>query len=64
MYSRIWREAKARERKLGVEHAWPDHEIRRLERLWRRIVAKARARSAGDIDEQEINRMFGWDDAA
>lgn len=61
VYSRIFREAKARERKLGAEHHWPFREVRRLERVWRRIVASARSRAAGDIDMDEINKLFGWD---
>jgi hypothetical protein len=61
VYSRIWRQAKARERKFGAEHAWSMREVRRLERVWRAIVAKARSRAAGDLDMTEINKMFGWD---
>ncbi len=64
VYSRIWRQAKARERKYGAEHMWPMREIGRLKRVWGRIVAKARARAEGDLDMDEINKMFGWDDAA
>jgi hypothetical protein len=60
VYFRIWREAKARERKYGVEHKWPDGESRRLERVWNRIVARARSRAAGDIDMEAIKREFGW----
>lgn len=56
VYSRIWRE--------GKKYGWTMARSRRLERVWRWIVAKARSRAAGDIDMDEINRMFGWDDAA
>jgi hypothetical protein len=61
VYSRIWRDAKARGRRLGREHMWSMREVRRLERVWSRLVAKARRRAAGDIDMTEINKMFGWD---
>lgn len=29
-------------------------------RVWARLVARARARAAGDLDEAEIKRLFGW----
>lgn len=62
VYSRIWRQAKSRERKFGAGYAWSMREVRRLERIWRRIVLKARARAAGDLDMDEINKMFGWEE--
>lgn len=53
---RLWR--------LGRQLNWPEPIRIREERIWRRVVARARARAAGDIDEAEIRRMFGWDIAA
>jgi hypothetical protein len=31
-------------------------------RIWNRIVARARSRASGDLDETEIRRLFGWAD--
>lgn len=44
---------------------WTDESIAAFRRLWDRIVARARRQSIeGRIDEAEINKMFGWEDAA
>lgn len=52
IYLRFWRRA----RRFG----WNDQSSGAFWRIWARIVAIARARAAGDIDEAEIRRMFGW----
>lgn len=56
VYNRIFRIA----RRFG----WDDALRRRYWRIWNRMIAIARTRAAGDIDEREINRLFGWDEAA
>lgn len=53
VYHRIWRLAD----KIG----WTSDLEARYWRVWRRLVAQARARAAGDIDMDEINRLMGWD---
>lgn len=46
-------------------YGWDQHSIDAFHRLWDRIVTRARRQSTeGAIDEGEINRMFGWSDAA
>lgn len=54
VYHRFFRQAK--------RHGWTPELRRRFWRIWNRIVDQARSRSEGDIDEAEINRMFGWDE--
>lgn len=56
VYHRIFR--------LGRRYGWNGALSRRYWRIWARMVARARARCAGDIDEAEIRRLFGWDEAA
>lgn len=51
-YHRYFRRAK----RLG----WNDDSIALFNAFWRRLVARARRRCAGDIDKAEIDRMFGW----
>jgi hypothetical protein len=50
-------------RRLGLDAkgAWPEPLESRYWRVWARVVAIARGRAAGDIDEAEIRRMFGWE---
>ena len=59
---------RSRERRLyhawhrkGRKFGWPEEMKASYWRFWGRLVAKARKMGAGDIDMQEINRMFGWD---
>lgn len=54
VYHRLFKAAK----RCG---GWNDAINRRFWRVWPRLVAIARARVAGDIDEAEIKRLFGWD---
>jgi hypothetical protein len=44
-----------------VADRWPEALEARYWRIWARIIAVARRRAAGDIDEAEIRRMFGWE---
>lgn len=50
--------------RLAKRIGWTDQLYERESRIWRRIVATARSRAAGDLDEAEINRLMGWDKAA
>lgn len=52
VYHRFFRRAK--------RFGWNDRSSEAFRRIWRRILAIARARAAGDIDEAEIRRLFGW----
>jgi hypothetical protein len=62
VYLRI--RATARKRGFKVTSRWPQELESRYWRIWSRIVAIGRARCAGDIDMAEINKLFGWDEAA
>lgn len=62
VYLRIRR--AARKRGYKVTERWPQTMENRYWRIWSRIVAIGRARCAGDIDMTEINKLFGWDEAA
>jgi hypothetical protein len=53
IYLRFFRRAK--------RYGWTQQSADSFWRIWRRIVAIARSRCAGDIDEAEIRRLFGWD---
>lgn len=53
VYHRIFRLAK--------RYGWDDQLRARYWRVWARLVALARARCSGDLDEREIKRLFGWD---
>lgn len=53
IYHRFFKRAK--------RYGWNDSSSAAFWRIWRRIVATARARAVGDIDEVEIRRLFGWD---
>lgn len=58
--NRLFRLAK----KLGYARTvrWPDNLENRYWRLWGAICKRAKRRSTeGDIDQREIERMFGWD---
>lgn len=57
VYNRIWRMHRKRD---GKDALWSRELERRYWRIWYRLVAIARARSAGDIDMDQINKMFGW----
>lgn len=57
VYNRLWRLHRKRD---GKDAPWSPELNRRLWRVWFRLVGIARARSAGDIDMDEINKMFGW----
>lgn len=54
IYNRLWRLRKKRGK-------WTPDLERRYWIAWRRIVSNARSGSAGDIDMNEINKMFGWE---
>lgn len=56
--NRLWRLQRKRTGKGGD---WPQDLNRRYWRVWFRIVAIGRARTAGDIDMDEINKLFGWE---
>lgn len=47
--------------RLAKRYGWSRELSNRFFRAWPRIIARARARSAGDLDEAEIKRLFGWD---
>jgi hypothetical protein len=55
IYLRFFRRAK--------RFGWNARSSEAFWRIWRRILAIARARAAGDIDEAEIRRLFGWEAA-
>lgn len=59
VYRRFFRMAKKRATPDNPGGWSPDLE-RRYWRVWARIVAIARAQAAGDIDMDEINKLFGW----
>lgn len=52
VYHRYFRRAK--------RFGWNDESAASFNAFWRRLVARARKRCAGDIDMNEINAMFGW----
>jgi len=52
---------QARRLGLNLTAEWPEPLEARYWRVWARLVAIARKRAAGDIDEAEIRRMFGWE---
>jgi hypothetical protein len=52
-YHRFFRRAK----KLG----WTDDSRASFWAFWNRLLVRARKRCAGDVDMNEVNRMFGWD---
>lgn len=62
IYLRI--KAQARKRGFKLSDVWSADLEARYWRIWRRILALGRARCAGDIDMDEINKLFGWDEAA
>lgn len=43
---------------------WDDALKARFWRFWRGLIERARWRERGDIDMTEINKLFGWDEAA
>lgn len=54
VYHRLWRLKKKR-------GEWTPDLTARFWRVWRRIVATARAASRGDVDMTEVNKLFGWE---
>ena len=56
IYNRVWRLSKQAEHRGGARH--------REMRVWRAIVRRARQAHSGQfegfVDEDEINKMFGW----
>lgn len=58
VYNRLF---KLKRQHSGKDGPWPRDLITRYERVWGAIVRRARNETAGDIDMQEINAMFGWD---
>lgn len=54
---RIYHRYFARAKKYG----WSESSRISFWAFWNRLVAQARKKCAGDIDETEINRMFGWE---
>lgn len=59
VYNRLWRLHRKRD---GKDGRWSPDLDRRYWRVWFRLVALARARTAGDIDMDEINKLFGWEE--
>lgn len=55
-YNAFWRRAKRQ----GMD----DRRARQFWKMWDLIVARARRRSAGDLDMREVCHLFGWDDDA
>lgn len=56
-YHAFFRQAK--------RHGWTPELRRQFWRFWDTLVANARAKATGGyIDEQAINRLFGWEEAA
>ena len=58
VYRRIWR---LHEKRDGKGKPWSEELGRRLDRIWAAIVRRARSATAGDIDMDEINKLFGWE---
>ena len=52
IYNRFFRKTK--------RYGWTNESTAAFYRFWRRLVAKARSRSSGDLDVAEINRVMGW----
>lgn len=52
IYHRFFRLAKRR--------GWNERSIAAFHRFWKRLVSRARARAAGDINVREINKLMGW----
>lgn len=60
-YRAFWRKAKRAGATGGGD--WPDDLERQYWRFWDQLIATARTKaSGGTLDEQEINRLFGWDE--
>lgn len=55
---RIWNRAVRIVRRYGMT---PDRAVR-LDRLWAWIKRRAQSKANGDLDQREIDRMFGWAD--
>lgn len=53
-YHRFWRIAKK-------QGGWDMKLNRRFTRFWNSLIRRARAARGPMLDEDEINRMFGWD---
>lgn len=52
-YNRIFQRAK--------RFGWSDELVAQYWRIWSLIIARARKRCAGDVDMNEVNKLFGWD---
>jgi hypothetical protein len=48
-------------RRIGKRYGWTPERRARSDRLWEWLKARCRAAAAGDLDQREIDRMFGWD---
>ena len=58
VYHRIFRLHVKRD---GKDAPWSPDLDHRFWRIWGAIIRRARSATAGDIDMDEINKMFGWD---
>ena len=52
IYRRFFRRAK--------RYGWTAASRNAFWRFWNRLVARSRAKAAGDLDVAEINRLMGW----
>lgn len=51
--------------RLARRHGWTPGLIRRFERFWTGMAARVRRQAAeGFVDQREIDRLFGWSEAA
>jgi hypothetical protein len=57
VYNRLF---KLKRQHSGKDGTWPQDLDNRYWRVWGAIVRRARSETAGDIDMDEINKMFGW----
>ena len=56
--------AKAKKMGIGKGQRWPDDLEASYWRFWEALIGSARARHAagGTIDQDEINKLFGWEE--
>lgn len=52
-YNRFWR--------ISRRGGWTPALGRRFWRFWRGLLKRGQRKCAGDIDQAEIDRLFGWD---
>ena len=53
----VYRRFKRIVRRFG----WNEERYARQDRLWAWLKARCVSAAAGDIDQREIDRLFGWD---